>query len=114
MSDDFATKAARIIVRGWHGVSVMFQADDGGEDRTINAIADVIRCEHGIEEWHRKVKSPHSAVARRAANELLECGRLHDYARDDGVGDVAAIIDDALWSVLQPPPPAVAAQGEGE
>jgi len=89
-----ANRAAETIVRGWHGVTVMYQADDGGRERTVASIAEVIHREQSLEEWDAKVAAEHSPQAKRVAQRLLASGRLHDYAEDDGVADIEAIIDE--------------------
>ena len=89
-----AKRAAETIVIGWHGVKVMYQTDDGGRERAVASIAEVIHREQLLAEWNAKVAAEHSPEAKRIAQRLLESGRLHDYAGEDGVADVEAIIDE--------------------
>ena len=92
--NEAANRAAETIVRGWHGVTVLYQTDDGGRERTVASIAEVIHREQSLAEWDAKVAAEHSPEAKRVAQRLLESGRLHDYAGEDGVADVEAIIDE--------------------
>ena len=71
-------------------------AGDGGRERAIMSIAGVIETEQKDAEFQAKLDAPHTMLARSISARLLNAGLLHDYAQDDGVGNVEVIIDEEI------------------